>query len=106
MVRISRRVVGPFVALAVLMLAAPAMAQTGGMLLMNHLGSDGAKIALFVGISNAKFRKPVVPGDQLRFEVTLRAKRFNTFMLHGRATVDGALVAESEWSVAIVDRQS
>ncbi len=83
-----------------------AMAQTGGMLLMNHLGSDGAKIALFVGISNAKFRKPVVPGDQLRFEVTLRAKRFNTFMLHGRATVDGALVAESEWSVAIVDRQS
>lgn len=82
-----------------------AMAQTGGMLLMNHLGDDGAKLALFMGINNGKFRKPVVPGDQLRFEVALRNKRFNTFMLHGRATVDGMLVAEAELSVAVVDRQ-
>jgi len=82
-----------------------AMAQTGGMLLMNHLGDDGAKLALFMGINNGKFRKPVVPGDQLRFEVALRNKRFNTFMLHGRATVDGTLVAEAELSVAVVDRQ-
>jgi UDP-3-O-[3-hydroxymyristoyl] N-acetylglucosamine deacetylase/3-hydroxyacyl-[acyl-carrier-protein] dehydratase len=82
-----------------------AMAQTGGMLLMNHLSSDGSKIALFMGINNAKFRKPVVPGDQLRFEVTLKSKRFNTFTLAGRATVNGTLVAEGELSVAVVDRQ-
>jgi beta-hydroxyacyl-ACP dehydratase FabZ len=82
-----------------------AMAQTGGMLLMNHLSSDGSKIALFMGINNAKFRKPVVPGDQLRFEVILKSKRFNTFTLAGRATVNGTLVAEGELSVAVVDRQ-
>ncbi|MBC8145961.1 MAG: bifunctional UDP-3-O-[3-hydroxymyristoyl] N-acetylglucosamine deacetylase/3-hydroxyacyl-ACP dehydratase [bacterium] len=83
-----------------------AMAQTGGMLLINQLGSDGAKLALFMGINNCKFRKPVIPGDQLVFDVELRSKRFNTFTLYGRATVDGKLVAEAELSVAIVDRQS
>ncbi len=83
-----------------------AMAQTGGMLLMNHLSADGSKLAFFTGINNGKFRKPVTPGDQIRFEVTLRSKRFNTFMLHGRATVDNALVAEAELTVALVDRQA
>ncbi|MEO6047708.1 MAG: bifunctional UDP-3-O-[3-hydroxymyristoyl] N-acetylglucosamine deacetylase/3-hydroxyacyl-ACP dehydratase [Candidatus Kapaibacterium sp.] len=83
-----------------------AMAQTGGLLLMNHLDSAGGKLAFFTGINNGKFRRPVVPGDQLRFEVSLRSKRFNMFMLHGRATVDGALVAEAELSVSLVDRQS
>ena len=82
-----------------------AMAQAGGMLLMNHIGSEGNKLAMFMGINNGKFRKPVVPGDQLRFEMELRSKRFNTFMLYGRATVAGVLVAEAELSVAIVDRQ-
>jgi UDP-3-O-[3-hydroxymyristoyl] N-acetylglucosamine deacetylase/3-hydroxyacyl-[acyl-carrier-protein] dehydratase len=83
-----------------------AMAQTGGMLLMNHIGSEGTKLALFMGINNCKFRKPVIPGDQLIFDVELRSKRFNTFTLHGRATVKGAVVAEAELSVAIIDRQS
>jgi UDP-3-O-[3-hydroxymyristoyl] N-acetylglucosamine deacetylase/3-hydroxyacyl-[acyl-carrier-protein] dehydratase len=83
-----------------------AMGQSGGMLLMNHISADGSKLAFFIGINNGKFRKPVVPGDQLRFEVTLRSKRFNTFTLYGRATVDGTLVAEAELSVALVDRQS
>jgi len=82
-----------------------AMAQTGGMLMMNQLSADGSKLAFFVGINNAKFRKPVVPGDQLRFEVSLVSKRFNTFTLRGRATVDGALVAEADLSIALVDRQ-
>jgi UDP-3-O-[3-hydroxymyristoyl] N-acetylglucosamine deacetylase/3-hydroxyacyl-[acyl-carrier-protein] dehydratase len=81
-----------------------AMAQTGGMLLMNHIGSDGSKLAFFMGINNGKFRKPVVPGDQLLFEVTLQSKRFNTFSLAGRATVNGTLVAEAELTVALVDR--
>jgi UDP-3-O-[3-hydroxymyristoyl] N-acetylglucosamine deacetylase/3-hydroxyacyl-[acyl-carrier-protein] dehydratase len=81
-----------------------AMAQTGGMLLMNHIGSDGSKLAFFMGINNGKFRKPVVPGDQLIFEVTLTSKRFNTFVLAGRATVNGTLVAEADLSVALVDR--
>lgn len=83
-----------------------AMAQTGGMLLIDYLPADGSKLAFFMGINNAKFRKPVVPGDQLIFEVTLKAKRFNTFTLGGRATVNGTLVAEADLSIAVVDRQS
>ena len=83
-----------------------AMAQTGGMLLINFLPEDGSKLAFFMGINNAKFRRPVVPGDQLVFEVTLKSKRFNTFSLSGRATVNGTLVAEADLSIAVVDRQS
>jgi UDP-3-O-[3-hydroxymyristoyl] N-acetylglucosamine deacetylase/3-hydroxyacyl-[acyl-carrier-protein] dehydratase len=82
-----------------------AMAQTGGMLLINHLSTDGSKIALFTGLNNGKFRRPVLPGDQLIFEVKLVSKRFNTFALHGRATVEGVLAAEADISVAIVDRE-
>lgn len=81
-----------------------AMAQTGGMLLMNQLGGDGRKLAFFMGINNGKFRKPVVPGDQLIMDVRLSSKRFNTFTLSGRATVGGTLVAEADLSVAIVDQ--
>ncbi|HVZ39648.1 MAG TPA: bifunctional UDP-3-O-[3-hydroxymyristoyl] N-acetylglucosamine deacetylase/3-hydroxyacyl-ACP dehydratase [Candidatus Kapabacteria bacterium] len=83
-----------------------AMAQSGGMLLMNHISAEGSKLAYFMGIKEGKFRKPVIPGDQLRFEVELRSKRFNTFTLYGRALVDGVLVAEAEFSVALVDRQA
>ncbi len=83
-----------------------AMAQTGGMLLMNHLTAEGGKLAYFMGINNCKFRKPVVPGDQIQFEVSLRSKRFNTFMMTGRATVDGALVAEADLTIALGNRQT
>ncbi len=81
-----------------------AMAQTGGMLLMNQLGEDHSKLAFFIGINNGKFRKPVVPGDQLLMEMTLSSRRFNTVIFSGRATVNGTLAAEADLSVAIVDR--
>jgi len=83
-----------------------ALAQAGGMLLMNHILGDGenGKLAFFTGINNARFRRPVVPGDQLRLEVTMVSKRFNTFQLHGVATVDGVVAAEADLGVALVDR--
>ncbi|KXK56720.1 MAG: bifunctional UDP-3-O-[3-hydroxymyristoyl] N-acetylglucosamine deacetylase/3-hydroxyacyl-ACP dehydratase [Chlorobi bacterium] len=82
-----------------------AMAQTGGILLMQDMGGNAKqKLALFMGINNCKFRKPVLPGDQLQFEVSLKSKKFNTYLFSGRATVNGTLVAEAELTVAVGDR--
>lgn len=80
-----------------------AMAQAGGLLLLNSLeGQD--KLVLFMGINNTKFRKPVVPGDQLVLDVTMISRRLGTFSLKARALVNDQLVAEAELLAAIVDR--
>lgn len=82
-----------------------AMAQTGGMLLMNEVGGGSGKLAVFMGINNAKFRRPVMPGDTLRLEMTMKGKRFSTYTMEGKATVDGKVVAQAEITVAVIDRQ-
>ncbi len=81
-----------------------AMAQTGGILLLNGLENPEGKLAMFTTINNAKFRKPVVPGDQLVLEVVLENRRSKIAMLAGKAFVNGELVAEANLSAAIVDR--
>lgn len=82
-----------------------AMAQTGGFLLLDeNLEFDPSKLVMFLGIDKAKFRRPVVPGDQLFFEVTLISKRFGTLAFEARAWVDDTIVAEAELKAAIVDR--
>lgn len=83
-----------------------ALAQVGGMLLFNHLKFEEIdnKIALFMGINNSKFRRPVVPGDKLEMTVQLINRRFNVFMFKGTAEVDGQLAAESEFQAALVDK--
>jgi UDP-3-O-[3-hydroxymyristoyl] N-acetylglucosamine deacetylase/3-hydroxyacyl-[acyl-carrier-protein] dehydratase len=81
-----------------------AMAQTGGILLLNGLDHPEGKLAMFTTINNAKFRRPVVPGDQLVLEVRLVNKRARIAQLSGEAYVNGELVAESQLSAAIVDR--
>jgi UDP-3-O-[3-hydroxymyristoyl] N-acetylglucosamine deacetylase/3-hydroxyacyl-[acyl-carrier-protein] dehydratase len=81
-----------------------AMAQTGGMLMLNT--SEGKpKMVFFMAIDKAKFRKPVVPGDQLIFEVKLLRNRGKSFVLAGKAFVDGQVVAEAELMAAIIDRE-
>jgi UDP-3-O-[3-hydroxymyristoyl] N-acetylglucosamine deacetylase / 3-hydroxyacyl-[acyl-carrier-protein] dehydratase len=82
-----------------------AMAQAGGVLLLRREDFAG-KIAYFGSISNAKFRRPVTPGDQLRLEVEVLRLRRTVGKLRGVATVDGALAAEAEFSFAIVDPQA
>lgn len=72
-----------------------AMAQTGGVLLLSE-GEQAGKIVYFMGIDKARFRKPVVPGDQLRFEVTAIRVRSKTGLMEGKAFVDDTLVAEAE----------
>ncbi len=81
-----------------------AMAQTGGVLLLNGVEKPGEKLAMFTSINNAKFRRPVVPGDQLVMEVVMKNRRSRLALMNARAFVDGELVAEADLSAAIVDR--
>lgn len=81
-----------------------ALAQSGGILLWNKFPEIRGKLAMFMSIKNSKFRKPVVPGDQLVMEVKLVSKRFNTYHFEGKAFVDGNIAAQSEFQAAIIDR--
>ena len=83
-----------------------AMAQVGGMLLMQYLGPDDPKnkVVYFMSLDNVKFRRPVVPGDQLRCELEMVQFRGKTCKMRGVAYVDGAVVAEAEMMAAFVDR--
>lgn len=83
-----------------------AMAQTGGILLLNGVENPGDKLVFFMSINNAKFRKPVLPGDQLVFDLKLVNRRSKIAVMYGKAYVDGNLVAEAELSAAIVDRNT
>jgi UDP-3-O-[3-hydroxymyristoyl] N-acetylglucosamine deacetylase/3-hydroxyacyl-[acyl-carrier-protein] dehydratase len=83
-----------------------AMAQAGGVLLLNGIENPGDKLVFFTGINNVKFRKTVVPGDQLVFELQMVARRSKVIQMRGQAFVDGALVAEGDFTAAIVDRET
>ncbi|HEX7775316.1 MAG TPA: 3-hydroxyacyl-ACP dehydratase FabZ [Parvibaculum sp.] len=82
-----------------------AMAQTAGALVLNGLGGDAeGKIVYFMTIDRAKFRKPVMPGDVLHVHVTKIHSRGPVWKFKGEAKVDGALVAEADYSAMIVDQ--
>jgi UDP-3-O-[3-hydroxymyristoyl] N-acetylglucosamine deacetylase/3-hydroxyacyl-[acyl-carrier-protein] dehydratase len=81
-----------------------AMAQAGGVLVMDKLDDPGDKVVYFMSLDNVKFRRPVVPGDQLRLEVELLQNRGRTLRMKGEAYVDGQLVAEAEMMARVVDR--
>jgi UDP-3-O-[3-hydroxymyristoyl] N-acetylglucosamine deacetylase/3-hydroxyacyl-[acyl-carrier-protein] dehydratase len=83
-----------------------AMAQTGCLLLLNTLDDFSQKLVLFLGIKNAKFRRQVIPGDQLVMEVKMLGKKFNTYQFSAVATVNGQVAAETEFQAALVDRES
>jgi UDP-3-O-[3-hydroxymyristoyl] N-acetylglucosamine deacetylase/3-hydroxyacyl-[acyl-carrier-protein] dehydratase len=80
------------------------MAQTGGIMLLNAEENPGDKILYFSGLDSVRFRKTVVPGAQLVYELELLKKRSNTVKMQGKAYVDGELVAEAEMMAAIVNR--
>ena len=77
-----------------------AMAQVGGVMMLSPEENRG-KIAYFMSISNAKFRKPVIPGDQLVLEVEAAKIKSRTGRVHGRAIVDGKVVAEADLMFAL-----
>ncbi|MGH9465654.1 MAG: 3-hydroxyacyl-ACP dehydratase FabZ [Thermoanaerobaculia bacterium] len=80
------------------------LAQAGGILLVHARADRAAKLLLFTAIERARFRRPVVPGDQLRYEVEVLRLRERHSKLEARALVDGELVAEAVISSAMVDR--
>ncbi len=81
-----------------------AMAQTSGILILNSLPNFEEKLVYFMQMNNVKFRKPVVPGDQLFLEVELVTKRSKVFMMKGKAFVNDILVAEADFMAGVVDR--
>jgi UDP-3-O-[3-hydroxymyristoyl] N-acetylglucosamine deacetylase/3-hydroxyacyl-[acyl-carrier-protein] dehydratase len=81
-----------------------AMAQVGGVMLLSMVEDAERKLVYFMGIDKAKFRRPVVPGDQLRFELEMLKLRSKTCKMRGRAFVEDALVAEAELTSALVDK--
>ncbi len=80
------------------------MAQVGGMLLMDELDAPGEKVVYFMTLDNIKFRRPVVPGDQIRQEVEMVQLRGRTCRLKGMAYVDGKVVCEAEMMAMVVDK--
>ncbi len=80
-----------------------AMAQVGGILLLNDQVDVENKLVFFMGIDNVKFRKIVQPGDQLVMELIMLKNRRTTFKMAGKAYVKGELVCEAEMMAAVVD---
>lgn len=79
-----------------------AMAQTAGAICIRSLGASTPSLVYFLTIDNAKFRKPVVPGDQLRIPVTKIKKRGNLLKFACEGLVEGVKVAEAEISAMMV----
>ncbi len=85
------------------------MAQAGGVLAfesMSHEDKEATKnkVVYFMSLDKAKFRKPVVPGDKLVYNLSVLKHKGNIWVLSGKATVDGALVAEAELKAMIVEK--
>ncbi|MFN7194621.1 MAG: 3-hydroxyacyl-ACP dehydratase FabZ [Rhodospirillales bacterium] len=81
-----------------------AMAQTAGVLVVHTLGPESeGKLVYFMTIDDARFRKPVTPGDTLHIHVVKQRSRGNVWKFKGEARVEGALVAEATFSAMIVD---
>jgi 3-hydroxyacyl-[acyl-carrier-protein] dehydratase len=81
-----------------------AMAQAGAVLLLHDMADRDSRLILFTGIDKARFRRPVVPGDQLRFTLEVLRLRTRAMKLKCIAEVDGQLAAEAEIMSALVER--
>jgi beta-hydroxyacyl-ACP dehydratase FabZ len=81
-----------------------AMAQVGGFLVFKTLPNRETKLVFFAGVENARFRRPVTPGDQLRIEMVINKIRGRVGKLSGKAYVDGQVAAEADITFSLVDR--
>lgn len=83
-----------------------AIAQSGGALLLTEIPDRGNKLMVFTGIERAKFRRPVVPGDQVRIEVEVIVWRTSAVKMQGKAFVDGKLACEAIVTCQLVSRSN
>jgi UDP-3-O-[3-hydroxymyristoyl] N-acetylglucosamine deacetylase/3-hydroxyacyl-[acyl-carrier-protein] dehydratase len=82
------------------------MAQTGGIILLNQLDDPSEYVAYFASIDNVKFRKPVLPGDTLRYELKVLSLKRNLSKMHGEAFVGGEKVAEGDFMAMLQKKDS
>ena len=82
-----------------------AMAQTAGILVLQSMEDRNSKLVLLVAIENARFRRPVVPGDSLRMEMKVIKRKSTIAKMAGVATVDGVVVAEAEVMCKLADKE-
>ena len=80
------------------------MAQAGAFLVLNSLDDPMKKNMYFSALSDSKFRHPIIPGDQLRLEMTLEKLKLGTALLVGKGYVGDKLVAEGKLKATVVDR--
>ena len=83
-----------------------AMAQVGGILVFKPSGNVAKPVVYLTGVDNAKFRRPVVPGDQIRFEVEVVKKRVPFWKMQGKAFVDTELVCEADVTAMVTEETS
>ena len=83
-----------------------AIAQAGGLLLLTEVPNRDEMLMVFTGIEKARFRRPVVPGDQLRIEVVVKAWRMTAARLEGKAYVDGKVACEATVTCRLVPRSA
>ncbi|MFN3326272.1 MAG: 3-hydroxyacyl-ACP dehydratase FabZ [Bryobacteraceae bacterium] len=81
-----------------------AMAQVAGVLVLQQIPDRENKLVLLASIESAKFRKPVLPGDQLRIEMVVSKRKQSVAKMHGKATVNGVVVAEAEVMCKLADK--
>jgi len=81
-----------------------AMAQVAGILVLSSIPDRKNKLVLLAAVNEAKFRKPVVPGDQLRIEMKVLKRKATIAKMNGVATVNGVVVAEAEMMCKLADR--
>jgi len=82
-----------------------AMAQTAGVLVLKTVEDRDKKLVLLVAIENARFRRPVVPGDTLRMEMKVLKRKASVAKMAGVATVDGQVVTEAEVMCKLADKE-
>ncbi len=83
-----------------------AMAQVGGILAFKSMGNVAKPVVYLTGVDSAKFRKPVVPGDQLRFEIDVIKKRAPFWKMQGKAFVETELVCEAEVTAMVTEEKA
>ncbi len=81
-----------------------AMAQVAGVLVLSSMEDRENKLVLLASVEQAKFRRPVRPGDQLRIEMKVSKRKASVAKMYGTATVDGLVVAEAEVLCKLADR--
>lgn len=81
-----------------------AMAQAGGFLLLSQIEDRENKLIYFTGIDNCRFRRPVVPGDQVVFDIEVKSIKRTFAKMHGRATVDGEVACEADMMSAMMEQ--